>query len=134
MRKQLEDYTHFLVFLGLVFYPLSAMAGTDIFKDTTGFTLYQASYAIFMGFWGVLASFTQKYVKGGDKVRWGRVFLKDFVNATLASCLALMFCVYKGLHPALIGLVCTVAGYGGVSSLDFIKRKVFSAADKATGI
>lgn len=128
------EYSKGLVFLFLTLYPLSVVAGQGLFHETTGFTYHQAFYALVMGFWGALAAFTQKWVKGETVGKGFQVFVKDLVNSTLASSIALMLCVYKEVPPALIGVVCSLGGYGGVSFLDFIyKRFVNSTADKAVG-
>lgn len=134
MKRLHGEYPKVLMTMFLVAYPLSVAAGQSLFHETTGFTHHQALYAFIMGFWGALAAFTQKWVKGETGSHGIRIFFKDLVNSTLAAFIALMFCVYKGVSPALIGMVCSLAGYGGVSFLDFVyKRFVNSVPDKIQG-
>lgn len=133
VKNRLGDHHKVLVFLFLSMYPLSVMASQGVFQDTTGFSLSQALYALFMGFWGALATFTQKWVKGETDARGIRIFVKDLTNSTLASSIALMICVHQGVSPALIGMTCSLAGYGGVSFLDFVYKRFINQTSKATG-
>lgn len=133
MGKRSVDYRTAALVLFIVMYPISVMAGPDVFQDTTGFSLNQGVYALFMGFWGALATFTQKFVTDRQGVRWIRRLFKDMINSTLAASIALMVCIYKEVHPAIVGVVCALSGYGGVRTMDWAYAKFINQADKATG-
>ncbi|MEG1728747.1 MAG: hypothetical protein RR280_04310 [Bacteroidaceae bacterium] len=133
MKSRLGEYRSILTFLFLAVYPITVMAGQDLFQNTTGVTVHQGLYALFMGAWGALAIFTEKWVSAKEQVVWYRVFIKDLCNATLASAIALLVCVYKGITPAMIGGVCALAGYGGGRTLSWAYGKAMKWGEKLTG-
>lgn len=120
-----------LLYALLVGYPITAMASVAVFEQTTGLNIYQAVYAFIMGFWGAVASLSRKFATDAIVKSWGKVITADVTNATLASTITYMFCVHIQIPPALMGIFCALAGFGGISFMDWAYKKFMDKADKA---
>lgn len=120
-----------LLYALLVGYPISAMASVAVFEQTTGLNIYQAIYAFIMGFWGAVASLSRKFATDAVRDHWGKVIFADVINATLASTITYMFCAHLQVPPALMGVLCALAGFGGISFMDWAYKKFMDKADKA---
>lgn len=119
-----------LLYALLVGYPITAMASVAVFEQTTGLNIYQAVYAFIMGFWGAVASLSRKFANSTVTGSWGKAVFADVVNATLASSITYMFCAHVGLPPTLMGVTCALAGFGGISFMDWAYKKFMDKADK----
>lgn len=134
MRSILKSNRRTVVaFMYLVLYPLTAIAGQDLFRDTTGVTIHQGLYALFMGFWGALAAFLEQWAVSKESNSWGKLFFKDLSAATLASYITLLVCVWLTVTAALIGAFCAIGGYGGSRTLKWYQNKAQKAGDQALG-
>ena len=133
MRDTHKLNSRAVVALFLVVYPITVMAAQDLFKDTTGVTLNQGLYSLFMGFWGALAIFTEKWVKTKEANSWIKIFVGDLVGATLAAYIALLFCVWVNIASAAIGIACALSGYGGGHTLRWFYAKFRKTGDQALG-
>lgn len=119
-----------LLILLIVGYPVTAMASASLFEETTGLNLYQALYAFVMGFWGAVASLSSRFASGTVRKKWGIVILSDTINSTLAATLVYMFCAHMKISPALMGIFCTLAGFGGIKFMDWAYAKFMQKADQ----
>lgn len=119
-----------LLYALLLGYPITAMASVAVFEQTTGLNVFQAVYAFIMGFWGAVASLSRKFATDAVSKSWGRVIFADVINATLASTITYMFCAHLHVPPALMGVLCALSGFGGISFMDWAYKKFMDKADR----
>jgi hypothetical protein len=86
-------------------------------------------YVCWMGTWGSLAAFLQKYAANQLGDRWKAYLLRDVVNSNLAAILVFWCSNHFGVPKALEAIAYTLAGYGGARTMEWGYRKWIATSD-----